>query len=322
MLTSKKDIKQLRKRLFTYIFLFTFTLSFPLSAQKGKVDYAADTAILRSNMQTIIDFGYRNYKNPDVLDKAAYFIKKQFAALTDSVSEQSYVVNNQTYRNIICSLNTDKTERIIVGAHYDVYDDQDGADDNASAVVGLIRLAQLLKNEKLDYRIDFVAYTLEEPPFFRTENMGSHVHATYLKENKIPVKGMICLESIGYFSDEKGSQTYSFPLHKLTMGTVGNYILVVSRKEDGAFGKSITKGMKNAGLISTKSVKGLKHLKGVDLSDHRNYWKYGYPAVMITNTAYYRNKNYHRKSDTIETINFKRLSAVIHQLNATLKELK
>ena len=210
---------------------------------------------------------------------------------------------------------------MIIGAHYDVYGDQDGADDNGSAVVGLIRLAQLLKDEKLDFRIDFVAYTLEEPPFFRTENMGSYVHASGLKENNVPVKGMICLESIGYFSDEKGSQTYSTPLHKLTMGTAGNYILVVSRKEDGEFGKAMTNKMKDAGLISTKSVKGLKRLKGVDLSDHRNYWKYGYPAVMITNTAYYRNKNYHRKSDTIETIDFRRLSAVIHQLNMVVREL-
>lgn len=313
------------KNQFLPVLILFLSLSFSLSAQAGngkyRVDFVADTALLRSDMQRIIDYGYRNYKNPEVLDSVAYFIKNKFKTLTDSVTEQVYNVNGKDYRNIIGSFNSDKTERLIIGAHYDVYDEQDGADDNASAVVGLIRLAQLLKDEKLDYRIDFVAYTLEEPPFFRTENMGSFVHASYLKENNIPVKGMICLESIGFFSDEKGSQTYSTPFHKLTMGTAGNYILVVSRKEDGEFGKKMTNKMKDAGLISTKSIKGLKRLKGVDLSDHRNYWKYGYPAVMITNTAYYRNKNYHRKSDTIETIDFKRLSAVIHQLNMVIKDL-
>lgn len=314
-----------KNQLFSVLILF-LSLNFSHSAQAGigknVVDFAVDTAFLRSDMQRIIDYGYRNYKNPDVLDSVAFFIKNKFVALTDSVSEQVYSVNGQNYRNIIGSLNTDKTERLIIGAHYDVYGEQDGADDNASAVVGLIQLAQLLKNVELDFRIDFVAYSLEEPPFFRTENMGSHVHASYLKTNNIPVKGMICLESIGYFSDEKGSQTYSTPFHKLTMGTAGNYILVVSRKEDGKFGRAMTKGMKDAGLISTKSIKGLKRLIGVDLSDHRNYWKFGYPAVMITNTAYYRNKNYHRKSDTIETIDFKRLSAVIHQLTLVIQELK
>lgn len=314
----------LKNQLFSVLILFLL-LDFSISAQVGSekhgVDFVADTAILRSDMQRIMDYGYRNYKNPDVLDSVAYFIKNKFKTLTDSVTEQVYNVNGKDYRNIIASFNANKNERLIIGAHYDVYGDQDGADDNGSAVVGLIRLAQLLKDEKLDFRIDFVAYTLEEPPFFRTENMGSYVHASCLKENNVPVKGMICLESIGYFSDEKGSQTYSTPLHKLTMGTAGNYILVVSRKEDGEFGKAVTKKMKDAGLISTKSVKGLKRLKGVDLSDHRNYWKYGYPAVMITNTAYYRNKNYHRKSDTIETIDFRRLSAVIHQLNMVVREL-
>jgi len=314
----------LKNQLFSVLILFLL-LDFSISAQVGSekhgVDFVADTAILRSDMQRIMDYGYRNYKNPDVLDSVAYFIKNKFKTLTDSVTEQVYNVNGKDYRNIIASFNANKNERLIIGAHYDVYGDQDGADDNGSAVVGLIRLAQLLKDEKLDFRIDFVAYTLEEPPFFRTENMGSYVHASCLKENNVPVKGMICLESIGYFSDEKGSQTYSTPLHKLTMGTAGNYILVVSRKEDGEFGKAMTNKMKDAGLISTKSVKGLKRLKGVDLSDHRNYWKYGYPAVMITNTAYYRNKNYHRKSDTIETIDFRRLSAVIHQLNMVVREL-
>ena len=314
----------LKNQLFSVLILFLL-LDFSISAQVGSekygVDFVADTAILRSDMQRIMDYGYRNYKNPDVLDSVAYFIKNKFKTLTDSVTEQVYNVNGKDYRNIIASFNANKNERLIIGAHYDVYGDQDGADDNGSAVVGLIRLAQLLKDEKLDFRIDFVAYTLEEPPFFRTENMGSHVHASGLKENNVPVKGMICLESIGYFSDEKGSQTYSTPFHKLTMGTAGNYILVVSRKEDGEFGKAMTNKMKDAGLISTKSVKGLKRLKGVDLSDHRNYWKYGYPAVMITNTAYYRNKNYDRKSDTIETIDFRRLSAVIHQLNMVVREL-
>ena len=314
----------LKNQLFSVLILFLL-LDFSISAQVGSekygVDFVADTAILRSDMQRIMDYGYRNYKNPDVLDSVAYFIKNKFKTLTDSVTEQVYNVNGKDYRNIIASFNANKNERLIIGAHYDVYGDQDGADDNGSAVVGLIRLAQLLKDEKLDFRIDFVAYTLEEPPFFRTENMGSYVHASCLKKNNVPVKGMICLESIGYFSDEKGSQTYSTPFHKLTMGTAGNYILVVSRKEDGEFGKAMTNKMKDAGLISTKSVKGLKRLKGVDLSDHRNYWKYGYPAVMITNTAYYRNKNYDRKSDTIETIDFRRLSAVIHQLNMVVREL-
>ena len=176
----------LKYQLFSVLILY-LSLNFSISAQVGSekygVDFVADTAILRSDMQRIMDYGYRNYKNPDVLDSVAYFIKNKFKTLTDSVTEQVYNVNGKDYRNIIASFNANKNELLIIGAHYDVYGDQDGADDNGSAVVGLIRLAQLLKDEKLDFRIDFVAYTLEEPPFFRTENMGSYVHASGLKEN-------------------------------------------------------------------------------------------------------------------------------------------
>lgn len=313
------------KRLILYLFLVVSVLQLSgnnfIRKSEFPVDYKADTALLKNNMQAIIDFGYRYYQNPDALNKTADFIKAKFLELSDSVIEQKYLVNGVAYKNIICSFNTDKKNRLIIGAHYDVCGEQDGADDNAAAVVGLIRLAQLLKNQSPDYRIDFVAFTLEEPPFFRTDNMGSHIHATYLWENKIPVIGMINLESIGYFSDQKNSQTYSRKIHNLTYGTVGDFILVVW-KEDGNFGKQVVKRMKEPELIATKSIKGLKKLKGVDLSDHRNYWKYGYPAVMITNTAFYRNKNYHRKSDTIDTIDFSRLSAVIHQLDYTVRTLE
>ncbi|MFV0390831.1 MAG: M28 family peptidase [Paludibacteraceae bacterium] len=313
------------KRLVLYLFLVVSVLQLSgnnfIRKSEFPVDYKADTALLKNNMQAIIDFGYRYYQNPDALNKTADFIKAKFLELSDSVTEQKYLVNGVAYKNIICSFNTDKKNRLIIGAHYDVCGEQDGADDNAAAVVGMLRLAQLLKNEQLDYRIDFVAFTLEEPPFYRTDSMGSHIHATYLKENNIPVLGMINLESIGYFSDKKHSQTYSRKIHNLTYGTVGNFILVV-RRDDGSFVRQVTKRMKESGLISTKSIKGLKRLKGVDQSDHRNYWKYGYPAVMITNTAYYRNKNYHRKSDTVDTIDFSRLSAVIHQLHYTISKLE
>jgi Zn-dependent M28 family amino/carboxypeptidase len=107
---------------------------------------------------------------------------------------------------------------IVIGAHYDVCQEQEGADDNASGVVGLLELARLLKNEKLKYKIELVAYTLEEPPFFRTEYMGSFIHAQSLQQAKTDVLGMICLEMIAYFSDKKGSQEYPIGLMSLFYG--------------------------------------------------------------------------------------------------------
>ena len=150
-------------------------------------------------------FGNRDYGNVATLNITADYIKSEFEKYADSTAVQVYDVQGQKskYKNIICSFGIQNKKRIIVGAHYDVCEIQQGADDNATGVVGLLELARLLKGQKLNYRIDLVAYSLEEPPYFRTNEMGSYIHAKYLSDNKISVKGMICLEMIGYFKDEK-----------------------------------------------------------------------------------------------------------------------
>src|SRR5690606_33400364 len=114
---------------------------------------------------------FRNYKNIDQLNKTADYIKSVFSQYSDSVFIQEYLVNGQVFKNVICSFGTENKKSVIVGAHYDVCENQEGADDNASGVVGLLELSRLLKDQKLNQRIDLVAYSLEEPPFFRTEYM-------------------------------------------------------------------------------------------------------------------------------------------------------
>jgi hypothetical protein len=285
--------------------------------------FISDTTQIKRDMDSIIKTpGYRNYQNIDALNYTADYIKRQLLLISDSVFEQSYEVNGKQYKNIIASINTDKKERIIIGAHYDVCGNLVGADDNASGVVGLLELARLLKEEPLNYRIDFVAYTLEEPPYFGTDNMGSNVHAKYLYDNAIPVKGMICLEMIGYFNDTKNSQHYPVGILKWFYGNKGDFVTVVQKFGNGSFGNEIKRKMKRTKLIKTKSFKGPKSMPGIDFSDHRNYWKYGYSAVMITNTAFYRNNNYHQQTDTIGTIDFKRLALTMDELFLSLKQLK
>lgn len=265
---------------------------------------------------------YRNYQNLRSLNQVADYIQHEFQSISDSVTEQKFTYLDNEYRNIICSMNTDKPERIIIGAHYDVCGDQDGADDNASGVVGLLELARILKNQHLNYRIDFVAFTLEEPPAFGTKSMGSAHHAQYLYDNHIPVKGMICLEMIGYYSDKPGSQEYPLGFLSWYYGDIGNYITVVQKYGNGDFGDDLTSLMKANQVLPTESFSGPAFLTGVDFSDHRNYWKHGYSAVMLTNTAFYRNKNYHKKTDTIETLDFKRLALTIDELYLALKQLR
>ncbi len=202
-----------------------------------------------------------------------------------------------------------------------MFGDSEGADDNASGVAGLLELARLLSKEKLKYRIDFVAYTLEEPPFFRTKQMGSYIHANYLFQHKIPVKGMICLETIGYYNDQPDSQEYPIKGMSLIYGNTGDFITVVQNENSGEFGSELENLMQEQNLISTKAFKGTSALPGVDFSDHLNYWNFDFKAVMITNTAFYRNKNYHKKSDLLETIDLKKMSLVIEELYLAIKEI-
>jgi hypothetical protein len=264
---------------------------------------------------------YRNYHHPDMLNKSGDYIKKQFQEISSRIDEQKFYVNNEEFRNIICSLGPENGERIIIGAHYDVCMDQDGADDNASGIAGLIELARLLKDSQLKYRIDFVAYSLEEPPFFKSENMGSYVHAKSLSENNVPVKGMICLEMIGYYSKATNSQRYPLFFLRWFYGNKGDYITVVQKYRKGSFGRDISQSMMKDQVIITKRFSGPKWLPGVDYSDHLNYWKFGYNALMITNTAFYRNRNYHKPGDRLETLNVGNIGLVVDELYRTVLKI-
>lgn len=282
----------------------------------------SDTTIIKSHLIAITKTGkYRTYKNIDQLNKTAEYIKSVFNQYSDSVFIQEYSVNGQVYKNVICSFGTENKKRVIVGAHYDVCDNQEGADDNASGVVGLLELSRMLKGQKLNQRIDLVAYSLEEPPYFRTEYMGSYIHAKSLVDNKTEVYGMISLEMIGYFKDEKKSQSYPIGLLSLFYGNKGNYITLVKKFGAGQFTRKFCRKFKSTKAIRTKKFTGPPALPGIDFSDHLNYWKFDFSALMITDTSFFRNKNYHEPTDTMETLDIKRMAKVIEGVFNTLTTL-
>ncbi|CAG0905151.1 unnamed protein product, partial [Cyprideis torosa] len=293
-----------------------------LSAQSTEHGFAQVSNLKRDVLMLTNTEQPRNYEHPEVLDSLAAKIHESLAIHCDSVYYQTFDVQGQVYRNVIAIIGPKNAEKIVVGAHYDVAGNQDGADDNASGVAGLLELARLLSKETLNYQVEFVAYTLEEPPFFRTEYMGSYIHAKSLRDNGQQIKGMICLEMIGYYSDEEHSQDYPIGLLRWFYGNKGNFITLVQKFGGGSFDRQITRGMKSQNLIPTKSFKGPASLTGVDFSDHLNYWKFDYNALMITNTSFYRNKNYHQESDKIETLDFNRMALVVDELFLCLKQLK
>ena len=302
------------KHLLTLLFLLLINDCFAAAV--------SDTALIKSHLTTITKTGqFRNYRNIEQLNKTADYIQSVFSQYSDSISLQEYAVNGQIYKNVICSFGTENKKRIIVGAHYDVCSNQEGADDNATGVVGLLELARLLKGQKLNQRIDLVAYTLEEPPFFRTENMGSYVHAKSLFDNKTEVYGMISLEMIGYFSDKKKSQSYPTKILSLFYGNKGNFITLVKKFKAGKFVRKFCSKYKATKAIRTKKFTAPPILPGIDFSDHLNYWKFGFSALMLTDTSFLRNKNYHEPTDTMETLDINSMAKVIDGVFNTLLKL-
>jgi len=253
----------------------------------------------------------RNFGHIGNMEKTADFIKEQFDEAGARIDEMSYEINGKTFRIVSGFFGPVTGERLIVGAHYDAVPGSPGADDNASGVAALIELAAAFGENPPPMQIELVAYPNEEPPFFRSKLMGSYVHAKHLKEEDIPVRLMIALESIGYFSDKPFTQLYPNPLYRVLYPSKANFIAVVSRLREGTAVRRIKKAMRTVPDLSVYSFNGPSIISGIDYSDHLSYWKAGYNAIMVTDTAFYRNDHYHTPQDLPETLDYIRLAKVV-----------
>lgn len=256
---------------------------------------------------------FRNYRNTESLNRAADHISHEFRLAGFEPEEQKWIARGREYKNIIASYNPNKLWKLIAGAHYDAAGNQPGADDNASGVAGLLETARLVAENKpdMDYGIDFVAYCLEEPPFFGSKEMGSFVHAESLFRRMTPVAGMVCFEMIGCFSDADKSQRFpSDDLRRVFPGR-GNFILVVGIDRYRNFNERFHRLMSADAKIDVRILTLPEGNGYAGLSDQRNYWKFGYRALMINDTSDFRNRNYHRKTDTIDTLDFERMAHVV-----------
>ncbi len=269
-------------------------------------------------------FRPRDWKHPGNLECAANYIHKEFEQARGVVSEQPYEMCGRTYRNVIAAFGPDTTERIVVGAHYDAFGKFPAADDNATGVAGLIELANLLEDESLPMRVELVAFTLEEPKtlngpaLFRSEYGGSAVHAASLEGQGASVRIMFSLEMLGYFSDEEDSQSYPNPILRWLYPSQGNFILVVGKLGQGWAVRRVKKAMRRAAPLPVYSINAPAFVEGIDWSDHYNYWKAGYTAVMITDTASNRNMNYHTECDTPDRLDYNRMAMVVQGVHAAV----
>ncbi|HEX8632876.1 MAG TPA: M28 family peptidase, partial [Pyrinomonadaceae bacterium] len=250
-----------------------------------------DAARLEAHVRMLSEtFSPRDAGHPENLDRVAAYLRKEFErANAVAVSEQTFESRGHTYRNVIASFGARTNELIVVGAHYDTAGALPGADDNASGVAGLIELAYLLGKSPPATRVELVAFALEEPPYFRSPSMGSAVHAASLRAQGFAVRAMLSLEMIGYFSDQPDSQQYPVSLLKALYPSQGNFIAIVGKIDQGRVVRRVKKALREASPLPVYSINAPRSIPGVDFSDHLNYWNEGYDALMITDTAFYRN---------------------------------
>ncbi|MEJ6492782.1 MAG: M28 family peptidase [Flavobacteriales bacterium] len=266
---------------------------------------------------------FRNYQNIDSLRKVESYIEDSMRESGMSPVKQSWIAEGNEYNNMMCSYLPEKQKRTIIGAHYDVYGNQPGADDNASAIAGLLETIRIVSETKpeLDFGIDFVAYCLEEPPFFGTELMGSYIHAKSVSGNKENILGMICYEMIGYFSDVPGSQNFPHPALEAMFPNTGNFIMAVGIEKYGKFNDKVFEGMKDGAEIDVQKINMPEGLGLADMSDQRNYWKFDIPAMMVNDTSFMRNPHYHKMSDNMDTLDFNKMAEVVNCVTNSISNL-
>ena len=228
-----------------------------------------------------------------------------------------------TTRNIIAELpgSASNGECIIVGAHYDSVFDCPAANDNGSGVAAVLEIARLLKTEQLKRTVRFVAFTNEEPPFFRTEQMGSFQYAQLCQQNKDKITAMLSLETIGYYTDRPNSQQFPHSIMRLLYPTTGNFLSFISNLQSRSLLDKAIGYFRKTTKFPSQGVALPAIVPGIDFSDHRAFWQLGYPAIMITDTAHLRYPHYHETDDTPDKIDYDKLALVVAGLSRTILAL-
>lgn len=297
---------------------------------------AADPVLLQGHVRKLsVDFYPRSFDRPANLEATAAYIEAALAATGAVVSRQAVMVDGKRFHNVVARFGPQQGPVMVIGAHYDSHarvrqgggtraflsdTHTPGADDNASGVAGLLELARLLGKEPPARAIELVAYTLEEPPHFRTNHMGSAWHARSLKTAGRKVSLMLSLEMIGYFTDAPGSQQYPLGLMKFVYPAKGNFIALIGRFGDfRAMRKAKTLMAGATGALPVYSMNATPAIQGIDFSDHLNYWKQGYPALMVTDTSFMRSAHYHEAGDTFDKLDYRRMANVVNGVHAIVR---
>jgi Zn-dependent M28 family amino/carboxypeptidase len=273
------------------------------------------------------DIGSRSVLEELSLRRAQEYVHGQFAGMGLEVKVQEYKAYGTRTANLIVTGEGSDTPAsyLLLGAHYDTVPGTPGADDNASAVAVMLETTRLLTVEqgKIPFNVLLVAFSTEEPPSFNTGHMGSRIFVRSLPGSDVTVKGAIILEMVGYFTDQPGSQQIPFPLKFMGFPDTGNFIAVVGNGRSRSLVKKVCDGVVSSGCtlpVENIVIPGSGSLLPESrLSDNASFWDAGIPAVMITDTSFFRNPHYHSHTDRPNTLDYEKMGQLVKGLSHVLR---
>jgi hypothetical protein len=310
--------------IFFFVWFFGIRMPGRKTAKAATLNEAevALRAELAGDVKTLAgDIGERNLRRPAQLKAAAEFIEGSLSRAGFAPRRESYELRGQACHNIEVEIRGARPEILLVGAHYDSVFDCPGANDNGSGVAALLALARRFAGKPTGKTLRFVAFVNEEPPFFQTEEMGSLVYAKRCKERGDPIAAMISLETIGYFSDEPGSQKYPLPGFGLLYPSRGNFIGFAGDTRSRALLHAIVAAFRKTEKLPCEGASLPAAIPGIGWSDQWSFWQCGYPAVMVTDTAPFRYPHYHEPTDTPEKLDYDRFALVVSGMESVIAEL-
>lgn len=268
------------------------------------------------------EIGERNVWRPTALEAAAAYIGCALADLDYPIRLQTYTAEEVECANLEVSISgsTCPGEIILIGAHYDTVPGSPGANDNASGVAGLIEIARFLRGSAPARTVRLVAFVNEEPPFFGLGEMGSKIYADAARRRGDDIRLMLSLEMLGCYSNEPGSQAYP-PFLKWFYPDRGNFIGFVSNLGSRRALRELVAAFRRHSDFPCEALASPAFVPGVAWSDQLSFWRAGYRAVMVTDTAFFRYAHYHLPSDTVEKISYSEMARVVDGLARAVAEL-
>ena len=267
------------------------------------------------------EIGERNLTRYPQLQRAAQYIENELVGSSWKVGRDEYEVQGKNCYNLEAELPGKSPGIVLIGAHYDSVFGSPGANDNGSGVAALLALARRMAGSHNSRTLRFVAFVNEEPHYFQTSQMGSYVYAGRCRERGDHIEAMISLETIGYYSNESGSQHYPAPGLGLLYPRTGNFIAFVSNVASRSLLRNALGEFRRHAQISSEGGALPAMIPGVAWSDQWSFWQHGYPGIMVTDTAPFRYPDYHAASDTPDKLDYDSMTRVVAGMEKVVQHL-